>query len=194
MRVDLTSFPNFATFGEPTPSGVEFYDPFLDGIPGPNGWEKWICSAVSPFIQWSTGVLAAPTAGLEKGLFDGSDEWDPQVVDYLRSEWVRASLVLDKFNGWAICISNDQAEKLVDYFIARAGSGNKEEDEEKEGSHSFIYQCILETFPNGKTAKWEDVVKQVGYSRRSINRALDAHGGREWWAGAGRIGRNHPPT
>ncbi len=43
-------------------------------------------------------------------------------------------------------------------------------------SLKHIYDCFMQAYPDGKTESWSVVEEKVGYSRRSINRALKEYG------------------
>lgn len=84
--------------------------------------------------------------------------------------------------GWAVCwnpvdIPETESEILkglgftdldwdaIDYEQVEMGA--------KKTPHAIVLECVLEAFPNGKgDATWAIVEKAVGYSRRSVVRAL----------------------
>jgi hypothetical protein len=56
----------------------------------------------------------------------------------------------------------------------------------KSAGNKNILECVVAAYPDGKgTAIWEEVEAKVGYSRRSISRALRANGSYATWAKRG---------
>ena len=108
-------------------------------------------------------------------------------------EFVRFDNFINRIAGksvfWRLPEPTMRIEKVVDYALEvskfdatlsnlhRHGAGN---------SLEVIWNHVWLAFPNGKGENtWSFVEKRVGYSRRSIIRALEQFGGQEKWATGG---------
>lgn len=90
--------------------------------------------------------------------------------------------------GWALCWNSDIDELETSEILLAVGLdeeaewANRVELEIPAGSKNLVeaaspdvVSCMLEAFPNGKGhATWKNVVAKVGYSRRTILRAVDS--------------------
>lgn len=77
------------------------------------------------------------------------------------------------YRGWAVAVKEADARSVLDYIrgdgLAQGGNA--------EGKEAYIFDCFRKAFPDGKgKTPWREVEKRVGYSRRSIGRALKAFG------------------
>jgi hypothetical protein len=100
------------------------------------------------------------------------------------------------FVGWSICWSPDDIPETQREVFGSLGIQNI--DWERIEDHSFdkskasqnsasnVIDCVIAAFPDGKgDVTWPDVEAKVGYSRRSILRALKQNGLHSKWAKPG---------
>ncbi|MDO6588296.1 hypothetical protein Q4543_22645 [Salipiger sp. 1_MG-2023] len=100
--------------------------------------------------------------------------------------------LIENFEGWSVCFETEGLPTdvvglidSVDPELVKYWKGAETFQGGKSGIHQFIYKCLIESYPDGKTESWGAVENAVGYSRRSINRALDALGKQEWRTSGG---------
>lgn len=101
------------------------------------------------------------------------------------------------FVGWSICVNpKDLPDTRAELFSAlgfgdvdwEAFGVDQSTDAEKANRHRNVLECVLSAYPNGKDkATWEAVEREVGYSRRSIVRALKQNDLWLDWAKGGQI-------
>lgn len=94
------------------------------------------------------------------------------------------------FSGWAICIKDREAPVDVQNLATLIGFDLSTKDRQNPDRLQHIYACLIEAYPSGKTDDWGTVQKRVGYSRRSINRALELHDPDKKWAAGGQSPSN----
>ena len=97
--------------------------------------------------------------------------------------------------GWSICWNANDVPATMKEIFDGLGFGDldwtalfeKETSSQslaKNGMH--IIECVMAAFPDGKgDVTWSDVESRVGYSRRSIIRALKQSGLHSKWAATG---------
>lgn len=97
--------------------------------------------------------------------------------------------------GWSICWNPDEIpDSKIELYNSLGfvdldweGLGDtqpKQQARKDKGKH--VLDCVTSAFPQGKgNATWATVESKVGYSRRSITRALKQSGRYVAWAGAG---------
>lgn len=92
----------------------------------------------------------------------------------------------DQFAGWAICFPESDVpgnlSELIEFLRLEAIDFLVEEEPAPNERLKFIYDCLLDAYPNGKADTWAVVSKKIGSSRRDINRALDVFDPAKKWA------------
>lgn len=114
------------------------------------------------------GIISSPTA---EALTDGGTNFLSEVQGH--------------FSGWAICFKDPEAPTDVQDLATLIGFDLSSNDRQSPDRLRHIFDCLVQAYPSGKTDAWETVQKKVGYSRRSINRALDLHDPSKKWAQGG---------
>lgn len=100
------------------------------------------------------------------------------------------------FIGWSICWNPKDIPKTKSEIYSEIGfqdvdwatfeASIRTSKIAKDTQHQSVMECLLSAYPNGKgKATWETVELKVGYSRRSIVRALKQNGLWEDWAEGG---------
>ncbi|MCE8539802.1 hypothetical protein KBY27_20260 [Ruegeria pomeroyi] len=125
--------------------------------------------------------------------FIDTDVWqivagdEPQFSDRVANLSFTADFLREKirpFQGGFLCLSASDADACFQH-MQTAHKDDDTRDDKKHASSDNIVRCLLEAFPDGKASEtWENVERVVGYSRRSIIRALDSREMR-WWASGG---------
>lgn len=97
--------------------------------------------------------------------------------------------------GWSICWNDNDVPETTKELFEELGFGDldwtaieKSETNPKPAAKNGtnVLECIMTAFPNGKgDVTWPDVEAKVGYSRRSIVRALKQNGLHSKWANTG---------
>lgn len=97
--------------------------------------------------------------------------------------------VINNFSGWSLCWKEEDLPSWLDLVKLIFPDSNNvwgwesyfnDNYDIHENSSQRILSDVLQAYPSGKTDKWEIVEKKVGYARRSIERALDATGRKDW--------------
>jgi hypothetical protein len=97
--------------------------------------------------------------------------------------------------GWSLCWNDDVIPETRTELYSSLGFGDLDwsafdDDGSKSRTSAMagqnILDCVMTAYPNGKgTVTWQDVEVKVGYSRRSIMRALKQNGQHSTWATTG---------
>ncbi|WP_306132234.1 hypothetical protein [Roseivivax marinus] len=143
-----------------------------------------------PAINTEKGVVAL--AANSRTLFSGTSygHGPDENIDTFIDEQVRPYL------GWGLCFNpNDLPDHEEELFAAFGLPNSLEPDAETNNkkstsAHKDVMSCIRQAYPYGKgAAVWETVEAKVGYSRRSIVRALRHHGQYEEWIKGEQVGK-----
>lgn len=94
--------------------------------------------------------------------------------------------------GWSICWNPEDIPETTQELYESLGFGslnweafadNSKVGKPKLPPHQNILDCVLAALPDGKVdLTWKEVVAKVGYSRRSIRRALEYYDRYSDWA------------
>jgi len=93
--------------------------------------------------------------------------------------------------GWSICWNENEIPETRKDLFDSLGFSDLQWDtlgksEAKRKSTTSTFECVMAAFPDGKGyATWSEVEAKVGYSRRSILRALKQNGLHSKWAKTG---------
>lgn len=97
--------------------------------------------------------------------------------------------IVKNFAGWALCWKEEDLPKshelLERTFPAKDTSdfwrlACDAQPADSQRGDELVLSMVLQAYPDGKSASWEEVCRRVGYSRRSIERALAATGRKDW--------------
>lgn len=164
-----------------------FYQSATDGsLKAANPWDRFC------FAEQFSGSINLKNNSI-KTVLRASHSWDLNEADVKR--------VITHFLGWALCwhaddipkktemIFNAMGGEFIDFAKAwdqlDQGPRNVRESAKVGSSLDFVYQCLIEVFPDGKGhATWAEIESKTGYSRRQINRALKQQNA-SWWASGG---------
>lgn len=93
------------------------------------------------------------------------------------------------FAGWAICFEESNVPKDQQALVELIEYSDETKQFVREPSPAdplkFVHECVMQAYPDGKDEAWDEVKKKIGYSRRTIVRALKKYGGHDWWAAGG---------
>ncbi|SEK68472.1 hypothetical protein SAMN05444413_1032 [Roseivivax marinus] len=143
-----------------------------------------------PAIDVDSGVIALKANS--RNLFTGSSygHGDEEIAEFFIEKHARPYL------GWGICISPYELPEFEEElfgalgFFASSDDGYKTSHTKPASTHQAVMSCVEQAFPDGKgKATWADVEAKVGYSRRTIVRALRQRGLYEDWTARGQAGK-----
>lgn len=151
------------------------------------------CCVFSPFdnsksISRLSRVLAASWyfTDLYTGIVSAPALWRFRKFPMMNKEVTRelrlTAQALAPFNGWSVSLNENVVEPYVKSLRKMIANFNIEEfSKGAPDALSPVVACTLTAYPNGKgEATWADVEARVGYSRRSIVRALGDAGQKDW--------------
>lgn len=133
-----------------------------------------------PFIS-NNGLVSAQNSGWLDFVFGTRTRNEKSEVEFF----------LRPFNGFAVLVSVDSVNAawrpIAEEFENTRVSGDEEDGSEKV-TYEETLNCLLKAFPHGKGgATWRQVEKSVGYSRRTIVRAIKLADGHKDWASRGQL-------
>lgn len=149
------------------------YDELYRSEPeGPNQLESF------PFLDIETGMIESSS------FINQLDQYPNRLRSFIT--------VATELSGRSVCFLESDAPRdvqgllescRVDFLFPNG------DDDHFSADYDHIYEAMLQAYPNGKSDSWTAVEKKVGYSRRSMERAMrKADPSRTWaegWAGTG---------
>jgi hypothetical protein len=123
-----------------------------------------------PFVDMDLGIVSVSNCFLQRLIF-----WKSPSA---RAEEIRRRL--RPFDGYAIAVSKkdvDAVWSLIQELEIKNDARNQTSGASGVSGLEDALRCFYQAFPHGKNeATWETVQSRTGYSRRTINRALQKYG------------------